>query len=151
MGMSGTSDEAPKKPHHAPTALVQQVEEGAPSEYTGKDKAKIFRYACESSHEGTSIFPYYEGSQQKGLIARVSIPTSESLPLDDSSLKDRYYSFVSQIRSTMKGNNTVGRIDSKVAGQGPVKWQYIAVGKPNPERPSTLEIVLYAEKPLGVK
>ena len=150
-GMSGKTDDV-QKPTHAPTTMVQKSEDhGAPTEYTGRDKEAIFRYACERSHDGVNIFPYFVGSTQKGLIARVSVSKSERQPLEPGALKDRYYSFVSQIRATMKGNNVL-KVDDRIAGQGPVRWQYIAIGKKNPNDGSSMvEIVLYAENPVEVK
>jgi hypothetical protein len=143
-------DNQPKVLHVAKAQAKAVEETGEPGKYAGGDKEDIFRYACQRSFNGVNIFPYYVGGKQEGLIARLSLPSTSTSPLSDKALKDQYFNFVGNIRATMKGRNVL-KIDSEVAGQGPVKWEYIAIGRDNPNRSEAgmVEIVLYAQKPAG--
>lgn len=151
---SGSSDHKTTPPPDNKARVVHTAkvveEEGMPGKYRGGDAEEIFRYACEQSHNGINIFPYYVGGKQEGLIARVSLPSTPTSPLSKKTLDSRYTSFVNQIRATMKGRNVL-KIDGEVAGQGPVRWEYIAIGRDNPNRSEAgmVEIVLYAQKPAG--
>jgi len=131
----------------------EQIAGNNPTEYMGKDKEEIFLYACEGSHADENIFPFFarEGKQQ-GLIARVSLPAGDTIPLTDDILKSRYYRFVDEVRTAMEKripSSHVLKVHDGVVNQGNVNWQYIARGKNNPYRPGLVEIVLYAKKPLG--
>lgn len=156
LGWWGSKEDKPVEKSNSPAMVrtvnktVEADDNSEPGRYKGADADEIFRYACERSHNGINIFPYNVGGRQKGIIARLSLPAATTSPLTAKTLNDRYFSFVGQIRATMKGRNVL-KIDSDVSGQGPQNWQVIAKGVDNPNRSEAgmVEIVLYAPTTLG--
>jgi hypothetical protein len=139
----GGSDAKPTS-HAAPLPAQVAKKEASPKPvsteldwYTGPDKEYIFKYACDPSNNGNTYFRYYgrDGATQEGWIARVQMPASDTQPLRDEDLEARFKRLAHDATDKMKD----------------VKWQIIAKGRKNPypREAGTVEIVLYAKKPVG--
>ncbi len=129
----------PETPHvrsiDSPKTGLKPVAFKSLEEYTGSDAHRIFVYACDESNINTKFMPYIENGQQKGWIAKVLLPASDTAPLTKDIFEHQYETLVRLARQE----------------KPELEWKWVAKARSHPYKgyEKMRVIVLYAPVKVG--